>query len=127
MASKMTHTKAFEHFGAKPANPRWSWSARCPKGVVATFWQDLFKKRDGKLVYVDSLKGNMRHGARELMRNLAHAWANFNGELKVIIAVPKDANAAQRSIKVCFPSKLIMRLVHLDLETGAFVAEVTTA
>jgi hypothetical protein len=54
----MTHTAAFAHFGTRPRNVQWSWSARSEDGatVVATFWQDLFERKDGRLVYASCAK-----------------------------------------------------------------------
>jgi hypothetical protein len=128
MPKKWTHTKAFEHFGTKPANLRWSWSARSPddKMVANTFWQDEFKKRDGKIVYKGILKQD-NHGGREQMRNLQCAMQNCQGRIYAIIAVARDSNAEPRSIKECFPSRLVMRLTRLDLQSGEFEAEAEPA
>jgi hypothetical protein len=57
------------------------------------------------------------------MENLVWAKNHCDGQFRVIIAIPKDPAAHPRSIKECFPSKMTMRLAHLDIETGAFVAE----
>src|SRR5215213_6882171 len=53
MQKKWTHTAAFAHFGTKPRNVQWSWSARneATKTVVVTLWQDEFVKKDGRLTY----------------------------------------------------------------------------
>lgn len=57
------------------------------------------------------------------MENFAWARDHCDGRFNVIIARAKDVNADPRSIQECFPSKMVMRLVHLDLATGAFIAE----
>ena len=57
------------------------------------------------------------------MENLAWAQENCDGRLRLIIAIAKDRNAEPRSIAECFPSKMVMRLTHLDVDTGAYVAE----
>jgi hypothetical protein len=57
------------------------------------------------------------------MENLAWARDNCDGLFKVIIAIAKDTRAERRSIKECFPSKMMMRLTHLDVPTAAFSAE----
>jgi hypothetical protein len=125
---KWTHTGAFKHFGTKPKNVRWSWSARSTDGksVVATFWQDRFEKRGGRLVYdrlAAPLDVSSRPGFSELMENLAWARDRCDGRLNVIIAIAKDTNAEPRSIRECFPSGMVMRLRSLDTNSGAFVAE----
>jgi hypothetical protein len=128
MPKKWTHTAAFEHFGAKPRNVQWSWSARSEdeKTVVVTLWQDEFVRRDGRLVYErggDPDNPDTRPGLRELMDNLAWARDHCDGRFRVISAVAKDRNARPRAIKECAPTKMIMRLTHLDVQLGAFTAE----
>jgi hypothetical protein len=58
------------------------------------------------------------------MENLAWARDHCSGRFRVIIAKAKDVNADPRSIAECFPSKMVMRLLELDADTGAFLAEV---
>lgn len=124
---KHTHTSAFAHFGTVPRNVQWSWSARNEetKTVVVTLWQDEFTSRDGVTVYERPAlhrQVRSRHGYPEMMDNLAWAQANCAGRLRVIVAIAKDPQASPRSIKECFPSKLVMRLTHVDSDTGAFTA-----
>jgi len=128
MARKWTHTEAFAHFGTTPRNVQWSWSARSDDGqtVVATFWQDQFSRKDGRLLYerpASRETGRRRPGFNELMENLAWARDHCAGRFKVIIAKAKDVKADPRSIEECFPSKMVMKLVEFDETTGAFVAE----
>ena len=124
-----SHTAAFAHFGTKRKNVQWSWSARDDESrtVVATFWQDQFVRKDGKLVYArpgfDPDRPDTRPGFRELMENLAWAREHCEGRISVIIARAKDPNAEPRSIAECFPSKMKMRVIELDTSTGAFIAE----
>jgi hypothetical protein len=128
LARKWTHTKAFEHFGTKPKNVQWSWSARneAEKTVVVTLWQDMFSRKDGKFVYVrpgfEPSEPDTRPGFRELMENLVWARDHCDGRFKVIVAIAKDRNAVPRSIRECAPTKMIMRLTHLDSDIGAFTA-----
>lgn len=129
MSRKWTHTAAFAHFGTKPKNVQWSWSARndATNTVVVTFWQDQFSRKDGKLVYerpgFDPSAPDRRPGFHELMENLAWARDNCEGLFSVIIAKAKNPLAHPRSIEECFPSKMIMRLKHLNEANGAFTAE----
>ena len=57
------------------------------------------------------------------MENLAWARDYCDRRFGVIIAIAKDRNVEPRSIAECFPSKVVMRLAHLDVDTGAWVAE----
>ena len=128
MSKKFTHTEAFAHFGTRPRNVQWSWSARSDDGktVVATLWQDEFSRKDGKVYYDRSaLPEHIRRrpGNSELMENFAWAKDYCDGRFKVIIAIAQDMNADPRSIQECFPSKMTMKLLSFDPTTGAFLAE----
>jgi hypothetical protein len=130
MAKKWTHTAAYKHFGTKPKNVQWSWSARSDDGktVVVTLWQDRFKRRNNHLSYeslgFDPGNPDTRPGFRELMENLTWAQSHCGGQFKVITAIAKDITAEPRSIQECFPTKMVMRLTHLDVTKGAYSAEV---
>jgi len=125
---RWTHTRTFEYFGTKPKNIQWSWSGRSDDGcvVAVTLWQDMFARRDGRFVYerpgFDPDEPDTRPGFYELMENLAHARDHLDGRFNVIMAIARDLNARPRRIKECFPSKMVMRLIHLDTTTGAFKA-----
>lgn len=127
--AKLSHTACFAHFGTTPRNVNWSWSARNEdtKTVVVTLWQDEFVKRDGKLVYERGPaweEGERRRlGHTELMGNLRFALDHCGGKVKVIIAIAKDKRASPRSIAECFPSKMELRVSHLNESTGAFAFE----
>jgi len=128
MPKKWTHTAAFAHFGTKPHNVQSSWSARSADGktVVVTFWQDLFERKDGRLIYARPRPDAaiaVRPGFHELMENLAWARDRCDGRFRVIVAKAKNPNADRRSIDACFPSQMVMKLTHLDVASGAFVAE----
>ena len=128
MQKKWTHTAAFAHFGMKPRNVQWSWSARneATKTVVVTLWQDEFVKKNGRLTYsrpgFDPAEPDTRPGLRELMDNFVWAQEHSDGRFRVIIARAKDKNAEPRSIVECFPSKMTMRLMHLNPANGAWAA-----
>lgn len=57
------------------------------------------------------------------MENLRWAVDHCDGWVKVIIAIAKDKLASPRSISECFPSKMELRVLHLDETTGAFTFE----
>jgi len=130
--AKWTRTGAFEHFGTRPRNIRWSWSARneATATVVATLWRDQFEREDGRLVYVrPAPEPGRRRRPRltELVENLAWAEDHCDGRFRVIIADVVDGLASTRRIKECSPSPLTMKLVLLDRDTGAFKAEAVDA
>jgi hypothetical protein len=123
--------ECFDTFGAKGANPRWSWSARSEDGktVVLTLWKDGIRVQ-GQSVTYDSfdLEGSgewqKRPGNRERIENLKWARDNCGGLFRVVITVAKDTAAIPRSIAECFPKpNLTMRLLDLNEQTGEFRAE----
>lgn len=131
MAKKGTLTEAFAHFGAVPKNPRWSWSARSADGetVVITLWKDRISgHKQGRIEYNEGSHGDVvkwmsRPGNRERLDNLLWAQDHCGGLFRVIIAVAKDVTASPREIADCYPqSKLNMRILSLDEETGIFHA-----
>lgn len=127
MPKKWTHTGAFGHFGAKPRNVQWSWSARTDDKVIVTLWQDQFTREGEKLTYsrpaVPEGEPDTRPGFRELMSNLKFAQDELAGLLHVIVAVARDKSASPRSIAHCFPSDMTMKLIDLDPDSGSFKAE----
>ena len=124
MSKKYTHSEAFAYFGTKKANPRNSHCALSPdkKRLAVTCWEDRFEWSPGRVIYEDRVKQDNGPGARELSRNLAYARDHLNGEFHVVMAVADDRKSDTRRIKECYPRKFVMRLVHLDLETGRFTA-----
>lgn len=129
MPSKHTHTSAFAAFGTKPRNIQWSWSARNEdtKTVVVTLWQDEFSKGMTYERPAAHRQVRSRHGFPEMMSNMRWALDHADGLVRVIIAIARDTTESPRSIKECFPSPLIMRVVELDEETGAFRLEKANA
>lgn len=129
MAKVWTHTQAFAHFGTKPRNVQWSWSARneATKTVVVTLWQDEFVKDGTRLIYRRRASyaeaSDTRPGFRELIDNLAWAADNCDGHFRVIVAIARDPKANPRSIRECFPNdRLVMKLVDFDRATGEYEA-----
>jgi hypothetical protein len=129
MTKNWTHTAAFEHFGTKPRNVRWSWSARSDDGkiVVGTLWKDEFSGERKRLYERPGLDPNTpAHGRlafNELKENLIWAEDHCDGRIRVIIAIAKDIKAIPRAIAECYPTKMIMKLRKLDRYTGAFLLE----
>ncbi|MFP3945251.1 MAG: hypothetical protein ACLFWF_15245 [Alphaproteobacteria bacterium] len=130
MSRKWTRTAAFQYFGAKPRNIRWSWSARneADNLVVLVLWEDRFTREDGVLTYDERLeRANVDWtrfpGNSERIKNLEWAREYCNGIFHVIIAKAKDENAGIRRVVECQPDdNLRMRIVDLNEETGEFRA-----
>lgn len=127
MTKKMSHTACFQAYGTVPGNVRWSWSARSPDGKVVsvTLWKDRFE--DGTKIYrsqthLSDPKWLASPGHAEMLRNLAWARDNCDGEVRVIVALPVDPDASPRSIRECYPApNLRMRVTDFNEGTGEFV------
>lgn len=128
--AKLSHTACFAHFGTKPKNVNWSWSARNEetKTVVVTLWQDEFTwTPDGRRLYERGpvwVQSHSSPGHNELMGNLRWSLDHCDGWVKVIIAIAKDIKAVPRSIKECGPTKMLVKTIHLNERSGEFSLEV---
>lgn len=58
-----------------------------------------------------------------MMQNLRWAIDHCDGWLKVIIAIAKDKSAKPRSIAECAPTKMQVKVTHLNEKTGEFGLE----
>ena len=134
MPRRWTKTEAFEHFGTKLTNTRWSWSAISEDGsvIALVLWQDAVKGRDGKLVYHDDseldAEWRKRPGHGERIRHLAHCRDHLDGRFRAVIARAVDKEADPRDIASCHPQDGVWwELDEFDETTGAFVAHVVPA
>jgi hypothetical protein len=122
---------AFESFGAKLPNDRWAWSAIASDNrVVLQLWKDRLKRsgeppcfrystfNDPNRSFWQSLPGN-----RQRIDHLKFAQANCDGRFSVVIGVAKDTQVQPRETAEAYPSKIEMRLIELNEETGEFSAE----
>ncbi len=131
MPKTWTKTEAFEFFGTKLTNARWSWSAASPSGdvVAIVLWQDAVMGKNGDLTYSDEMdldaEWRKRPGHAERNRHLALSRDRLGGQFRAVIARAVDTTADPRKIAGCFPQEQAMwRLVSFDESTGAFTAEV---
>jgi hypothetical protein len=126
MAKEMSLTECFAVYGAKPKNPRWSWSARSETEAVITLWQDGIKSTSWD--YNSNPRGKNREvltmpAVKERYENLLWAQENAGGRFRVVVAVAKDTAASPRAIARCFPREdITMELTSLDQVSGDFTA-----
>jgi len=129
LARKWTHTDCFDFYGVRPKNTRWSWSGRSDDGktVAVTLWQDRFVDQGKTYKNFETDQPGAwrsRPGFVELLENLRYAKETLDGEVRVILATPKDANASPRSIHRSWPQpRLVMRVAELDADAGTFTLE----
>lgn len=118
MARKFTGTECFAHFGVRPRNVQWSWSARSDDGtiVVVRLWQDRFSDggRQYRIANYPGSDERLRLGQRELMDNLQHALDHCDGQVRVIVITAKDRDAIPRSIKEGWPADMVMQITAFD-------------
>jgi hypothetical protein len=125
---RITKTEAFKRLGVRPKNIRWSWSGRSDDGKVVgvTFWEDLLKREGERLVYeVAGYRPDVRTrpGFSELMDNLSWARDKCGGRIRFMIVKAEDIRAEPRRGVSHSPSDIVMKVTHLDTDTGAFRAE----
>jgi hypothetical protein len=128
MADRWTRSAAFRFYNAKPSNLNWSWSARSADGktVVVTLWKHEFRGPAGKMVYARSGLGNWHdgNGSRTFIKDLVWSLANCAGIVRVIVVTRDWSVSPCVRTAECYPQKnLMMRITHVDLETGAFRLE----
>ncbi|TPI78504.1 hypothetical protein [Mesorhizobium sp. B2-8-9] len=122
--------ECFAYYGAIPANPRWSWSARTPDGsaVVVTLWEDRLFRQGDQLIYddvaIDTKVWSPRLGNKERLENLQWARDHNSGRFRVIIRIAKDLKQQPRNARPenYVQPNLWMTLTYLDEATGEFRA-----
>lgn len=121
--------KAYAHFGITLTNERWSWSGRKSDGslVVLTIWKDEldYSVKPTTVSYFGHPKLSRwkdRNGNRERIENLKWAKEHCDGEFGVVVATAKDVEADPRISTEAYPTKLKMKLVELNENTGEFSA-----
>lgn len=133
MRETWNKTSAFEHFGVKLVNVRWSWSGLSHDGsvVVLVLWQDGVKGRDGRYAYDDTAepdaKWRRRPGSRERTALLATCRDKLGGRFRAVVCRAVDVDQDPRQIASCFPQKNVWwEIDTFDQCTGAFSARVVT-
>jgi hypothetical protein len=93
-----------------------------------TLWRDEIGCHGDLLTYESRAKiRSKKPSSKERLANLRWARDNCDGLVRVVIVTAKDVKAERRSIADCFPvDQLVMRITHLDDETGAFRMESVT-
>ncbi len=131
MPRTWTKTEAFNQFGAKLTNTRWSWSGVSPAGdvIALVLWKDSVKVRDGIFTYADeddlNAEWRTRPGHAERVKHLAHSRDELGGRFRAVIARAVDEGADPREIAACYPQEGVWwQLDRFDERTGAFTASV---
>ena len=93
-----------------------------------TLWRDEIGCHGDLLTYESRAKiRSKKPSSKERLANLRWARDSCDGLVRVVIVTAKDVKAEPRSIADCFPvDQLVMRITHLDNETGAFRMESVT-
>lgn len=126
MPRTTTLTDAFDFFGTVPRNPRWAWSAISPDGktVALTVWDHEWS--GGELDYHDpARRARWMHklGNKDRIRNLQHAIAHCNGEVRVVRVTAVDPNSERRQIKARRADpNTILKIRDLNPLSGEFRA-----
>jgi hypothetical protein len=126
-----TKTEAFDRFGVKLINTRWSWSGTSVEGdvVALVLWKDAVKPSNGVFVYADiddlDAEWRKRPGHAERVKHLARCRDELGGRFRAVIARAVDEKADPREIASCYPQERVWwQLDEFDDGTGAFTAHV---
>jgi hypothetical protein len=132
MAKIWTLPACFAHFGTVTSHRHFSLSAVSSDGntVVVAMWEDEFERHGDRIMYQSRyrpiFKGKLQRISNQWIANLKWARNHCNGLVRVVIIQAEDVQANPRTIKLCHPdNSLVMRITHLDTETGVFRAEST--
>jgi hypothetical protein len=132
MAKIWTLPACFAHFGVVASHRHFSLSAVSSDGktVVVAMWEDEFERQGDRIMYQSRyqriFKGKLRRISNQWIANLKWARNHCDSLVRVVIIQAYDVQANTRTIKFCYPDdSLIMRITHLDIETGVFRAEST--
>lgn len=132
---KYTKLSAFEYYGTRQTNERWSWSAIADdKSVVAVnIWKDSIKYNDRKEPFYDGFDEqheNTLHlwinekGNNDRKKHLKHAREKLDGLVRVIIAVAVDPMVYPRGILDVYPlNDLWFKITKFNETTGQFKLE----
>ena len=132
MAKIWTLPACFAHFGTVTSHRHFSLSAVSSDGktVVVGMWEDEIERHGDRIMYQSRyqpiFKGNLRRISTQWIANLKWSCRHCDRLVRVVIIQADDVEANPRTIKFCYPDdSLIMRIIHLDIETGLFRAEST--
>jgi len=132
MAEHWTLPACFAHFGVVASHRHFSLSALSSDGktIVLAMWEDEFEHQGNRIIYQSRyraiFKGKLQRISTQLIANLKWAFRRPDCLVRVVIIQADDVLANPRTIKFCYPDdSLIMRVTHLDIETGTFRAEST--
>lgn len=132
MAASGGKVAAFAELGATLRNPVWSWSALTKdENVVLALWHHRFDNPDRPHFYSEF--GNRvedwrdKTGNRDRIDHLRWARDHRQGLFLVVWGSVPDIHAEPKRKATYRPTRLVMRLVDLNEETGEFSAETVSA
>ena len=123
---------AFDRYGAKFRNIRWSWAGKAPDDslVALTFWKDrlVYDKATKSFTYDDRQRITDEdidaNGNVERKEYIRLALDRLDGIVHVVIAVAENVTARPRKAVDIYPAPgLKMRIMEFDETTGEFKAE----
>jgi hypothetical protein len=128
MAAEGTRTAAFASYGIDLVNVNWSLSGRSEDGktVAVSIWESELIGPAGKRVYDRPNWGTWYSGPgrRYLFEDFAWARDHCEGIVRIVLATRRES--AQDRVEAAESNAdhdLIMRVTHMDPETGAFRLE----
>lgn len=128
MAARRTRKDAFGSYGISLRNVSWSLSGRSEKDrkVAVSIWEKDLTGGTGERVYDRTSWGDWYSGPgrRYFFEDLAWARDNCGGIVRIVLSIRKEGDPERVSVADSYADQsLLMRVTHMDPETGAFRLE----
>jgi hypothetical protein len=125
--SRTTRTEAFAIYKVKPSNTYWGLSARSEaRGlVVISLWQDEIRGKAGRMFCERTSWGDWYNGPGRtpFLEDLLWASEHLDGLVRLVISTRTRTEKGWVRTESFARPDLLMRVVQVDLATGAFRLE----
>ena len=128
MATRGTRKDAFSSYGISLRNVNWSLSGRSEddRTVAVSIWEKELTGRTGELIYGRPSWGDWYDGLgrRYFFEDLAWARDNCGGIVRIVLSIREQDDSEPAKVAESYADhSLLMRVTHMDPETGAFRLE----
>jgi hypothetical protein len=128
MATRVTRKDAFGSYGIILRNVNWSVSGRSKddRTVAVSIWEKDLTGQIGERVYDRPSWGDWYSGPgrRYFFEDLAWARDNCVGNVRIVLSIRKPGDSEPVQVAESYADhNLVMRVTHVDPETGAFRLE----
>jgi hypothetical protein len=128
MATRGTRKDAFSSYGVSLRNVNWSLSGRSKddQTVAVSIWEKELTGAPGERILERPSWGDWYSGPgrRYFFEDLAWARDNCGGIVRIVLSIRKPGDSEPVQVAESYADhNLVMRVTHMDPETGAFKLE----